>query len=196
MTEIIWPYFMLGIALCLFGWTIYWTGINAIGIAVGGGAGVAGGLFGAKALEMPENTAMIMMAIGVVLGAVLGVMLIRTLQTYLFFLLGALLGAPLAWKLLQMPPISEQPWAGQSGAAALAVLIGGLGGGFFVLFARRFIITTVTALVGAVLIAISVPSKNQLAIAGFSFLGAFAIQTGLIRMFVPSHHIERATRRK
>ncbi len=194
--QILWPYLLGGVGLALFGWSLYWMGTLLIGIILGSAIGLFFALFGATMLEMPENTALLISGLGGILGAVLGAFMMRMIQNYFFFLVGALLGAPLGWKIMQMPSIAAQEWAQGGGADAGAVALGALIGGGILLLCRRYIIIIVTSLIGASMIAVSVPSDRPELIALPSFVIALVIQTGMLRAFVPKERVDRALRRK
>lgn len=187
--AVLWPSLILGFLIAVFGWMIYWTGVHVIGAFVGGGVGVglgwlAGIYFTIPGWELP------MIGIGAVSGAVLGVIFMRSLQYYFFFLLGATAGAPLALSILSLDPLHHQPWAKGNGASIVAMLIGGLLGGILALKGRRYIVALVSAAMGAALIAVSLPDTHRALIAIPCFLTSLFVQTGFIRTFISEDDIE------
>lgn len=186
LEQVNWIYFSVGAVLGLFGWTLYWFGVHVIGTALGGVTGLAAGLLIGTFMELQDDVVFIMTGVGAVLGGVLGALLMRMVQNYFFFLLGAGLGALLGWQILQHPSVAAQSWAQGSMGGVIAVVVGGLVGGGLMLMLRRYVISVVTALVGAVMIAISVPYPGkELYIAASVFVFCVAVQTGLVRKFVP-----------
>lgn len=178
---VIHAYMGLGIALCLFGWTLYWTGMHVVGTSTGALAGMAAGLLSAELLNLPDQPAMITVGTGAALGGLAGAFLMRMIQKFFFFVTGAAMGAPLGWQMLLAEPVKHQPWAKEAWAAAAFVAGGALAGGLLCLVLKRYVMAVVTALVGACFIAFSIPSDNQTTIAAACFALSAAFQTGATR---------------
>lgn len=158
-------------------------GIQAIGILLGGSVGLAIGLLISTLMKMPDDQAIMVFGVAGALGGVMGWFLIRLIQSYFFFIVGAFFGGPLAWKLIKTEPLASMPWTQEKLAPVIAVILGVLGGGLLVLFARRYVIAVLTALLGASMIAFSVPVQNQGLVGAPIFIISAAIQTGFARMF-------------
>lgn len=196
VTEILWPTLLFGVVVAMFGWTLYWTGLHVIGAALGGAAGAAGALFGASLMDVAEQTRYLIIGGGGLLGAVLGVLLMRAIQFYFFFLLGACLGGPAAYSALKLEALASQPWAATDGGKVGMFLAGAAAGGVIAILGRRYIISLLTAAIGSAAIALSLPTEHQEWIALGCFVFSFGTQAGLTRKFVPKHRVDRATRRR
>jgi hypothetical protein len=116
--------------------------------------------------------------------------MLRAIQYYFFFLIGAGLGAPLAWRALKLAESAEQGWADGSTRGVVVVVAGALVGGALVLLLRRYIVAVVAALIGSAMIAEGLPYENKLMIAAPCFAVSVVIQTGLIRRFIPEKGVE------
>lgn len=82
-----------GIVLGLFGWTIYWLGLQATGAVAGLAIGAGGGALVALLIQLPNEGMLAAVGIGAAAGLVLGVILSRALHKGMFFLLGAVAGS-------------------------------------------------------------------------------------------------------
>lgn len=189
--EIIWSLLVVGVAIGLFGWTIYWAGLSAIGgfcgAVVGGAIAVAVGVF----LELGDGASMVALAVTAIVGAVGGVVLIRLVEHFFFFIVGAALGAPLAWVAVTEPPLANMGWAQTDLAKFGALLAGAFGGGFGMLRFHRYVVALVAAIVGGSLVAMSLPIESRL-LMGTCFVAlSMAAQTGLIRKFLPGDRLPR-----
>lgn len=144
-----------GAVLCLVGWTLYRVALHAIGVALG--AGLLGTLaLGIDMLFDPEGQYTLYALLGGgVLGAILGIWIIRKIHKFAFFALGVvggLLAAQMLWPFAmeQYPEQTASEFAGPVFYIAGALLTGVAA----ILFSGHLIILT-ASLVGAVLI-----SKN------------------------------------
>lgn len=89
-------YTILGAALCLGGWIIFWLGSRIIGLALGMGFGFAFGQLLSLVLKLDPNATLLVLLACSLMGAFGGFLLMRVTTMFLFalsgFLFGALLG--------------------------------------------------------------------------------------------------------
>lgn len=81
-----------GVALLLVGWLLYRMVLAGAGLVLGGAAGAGAGNLIANMMEIEGAWALLAMGCCAVLGAVVGVVLFRTLHLVAFFLFGAAIG--------------------------------------------------------------------------------------------------------
>jgi hypothetical protein len=195
IAHVVWPLLAAGLAVGLLGWTLYWTGVHVIGAVAGGAVGLAGAMLGSTALEITENAELILVIGGALFGAILGMLLMRVIQFYVFFVLGATLGTPMALAALRSETFASQPWAQGQAAMVGAVVLGALVGGAVVLFGRKYVISILTAAAGAVAVALSLPLPHQEWIVLGAFAVFLAVQLGFVRRYVRNDQVDRALRR-
>ncbi|OPZ05355.1 MAG: hypothetical protein BWZ08_02507 [candidate division BRC1 bacterium ADurb.BinA292] len=184
-----WFFLIAGIVLGLFGWMLYWAGLPIIGAVVG--AGAIGSLgYMASGFVSAAWAPLVFGGAGAVLGAFLGIALIRVLQLYFFFISGAILGAALAYQFT-----GTTAFQGSSAAAIIIVVVGALVGGFVLLKARRFVVAIVTAAIGAMLVQTGLQSQNPLVLVT-SFVIFAAVQIGLVRRYVDQEAFDHRTRNR
>lgn len=185
LQTILWPMFALGVAVGVFGWMLYWAGVQVIGAFVGASAGFSLVMM-ADARFGFEKLLMIVIALGMLAGGAAGVFLMRTIHFYAFFVMGLALGIPVGPAVLGLFP--DAAWAAGGQAVALSSMISALLGGFIVLAARRYVLAVVAAMLSGAMIAMSLPYsiETKLIVATAGFLASSAVQIGLVRMFLPS----------
>ena len=188
------PLILAGLVVGLFGWVLYWAGIPIIGGIIGACAGGALGVFASDFIQTTWALPLFI-GIGIVLGAILGVMLMRALQLYFFFAAGASIGGTFTWRLLQQHPTENLVSATPGWGVLLAVVVGAIIGGFILVRFRRFIIAVITSVIGAALLATGLPLQYQL-IGGLIGLVVFlAVQIGLVRRFVEQEAFDHRMQR-
>jgi len=183
-----------GLAVGLFGWVLYWAGVPLIGGLIGAGAGGALGVFAADYFHLSLNLQFLLLGIGIVLGGILGVLLMRALQLYFFFTAGAIMGASLTWSLLQQGPVKGLAATSTGWGVLIAVVVGAVIGGLVLVYFRRFIVAVITSIVGVFLLTAGLPEQFRL-IGGLVALVVFlAAQIGLVNRFVEREAFDRRMR--
>lgn len=195
--DIYWFTLILGIAIGLCGWMIYWAGLPVIGGFVGACAGLSlGGLLGEQ-LGWDGNQAFILTLFSAALCGVLGVLLIRMVQYYFFFLIGALIGAPSALVLQQAPYLVDQPWMHGPLASIVLIVLGAWAGGSIFLWCRRYVVAIASAVAAARLIPYSLQMEANAILVSFLVFGlSMAVQTMLIRGYMPEDELKKLKKAK
>jgi hypothetical protein len=195
LSQISWcPHFILGAALCLAGWTLYWLGLHLAGGILGAGAGgaLAWGI-AALAKIADKNTVWAVAAIGAVVGLAAGIFLIRKLHRLFFFCAGACIGLAVGWfgfewgvalarKYLESRGVPYDPLIWRLVALAAGTLLGGI----VMMYGSKWVVAGLTSVAGAVLLALSIP--DPLALLGVVPVaaGSFFFQIGLLRRLTPA----------
>ena len=86
------PEILTGVALCLLGWTLYWIGLHAIGVAAGGALGALIGMAVSAIFDPQGEWTLPIMALCGGLGALVGVFVIKKAHRLVFFIVGLLAG--------------------------------------------------------------------------------------------------------
>ncbi len=200
MEDILWPVLILGVIVAVFGWMIYWAGINVIGAFVGAGAGVALAGLITNFFNLSGYGPLIAMG-GLFVGAFGGMYMMRALNYYAFFIIGVMLGASVGTSFLNLSIFEGQEWAMTDRALIISTVVGAITGGMLLLMFRRYVIAVVAAVAGSMLIAVSFPEGQRDVIGVLSFAGSVTIQFLLIRAFLPEERmnlmaVERKPRKK
>lgn len=175
------PIFLLGCVVGLFGWSIYSLGVQAIGTTMGAATGIIFATVAVELAELKDSSAMTAMGVAGVLGGVGGWWLMNKVQKWFFFLIGALLGGPLAWTMMHAEPLASAEWARGGASQALGAIGGAIAGGIVFVLAKRYVIALVTSVVGAVIVAASFTrSEHQLYIGLFAFVLSAGAQFGIV----------------
>jgi hypothetical protein len=188
MPEILWwPNFIIGVVLCLFGWLLYWLGINLAGGILG--AGIVGAIAYQIALHTVQepNQSLYIGIGGAVLGAILGMFLVRKLHRLFFFLSGAFLGFLLGWMGLDWLNTGAADWLAARdlnlqgvGYHVLAGMLVALIGGILMVRGSKWMIAALTSLFGATMAALAFPDPLWLLAVPPVALAAFFLQIGLL----------------
>lgn len=189
------PLILLGLAIGLLGWVLYWAGIPLIGGVVGACAGGALGVVVSGFVKTAWSLPMFL-GMGVVLGGVLGIIMMRAIQIYFFFICGASLGGTLTWHLLQQKAVHDMAANSPSWAALVAVAVGTLVGGFLMVRLRRFVIALISSIAGAIIVALGLPPQYQLMGIVISLVVFLVAQIGLVRRFVKKEDFDNRIGRK
>jgi hypothetical protein len=195
--DILWLQLALGAILGLTGWLIYWGGLKLIGGFLGAIGGWSLGILAIDGFDLQDHALLVQIGAAVLL-AILGVLVITKLQLLLFFVIGAILGAPALLQLRTSPILEGQAWAqGTLGAIGLTV-VGAWAGGTIVLAMRRYVIALVSSIFGSMLVMTSLPLGESEKV--FVWLGGFAVcmvaQVILIRRYLPDDCLRRISTRK
>lgn len=188
----LWHWLILGSILGLFGWTLYWAGLPMIGGVIGASMGGSLGFILSGLLTAPWAMAMFT-GVGIVLGALGGVLLVRALQIYFFFMTGAVLGGTMGYQLVSAGLFGLAPG---SGLAWLAVAVSALIGGLVLVWGRRFIVAFVTSMIGALLTSLAFPIDWQNVAMIIALVLYLAIQIGLVHRYVRQEDFDERTRRR
>lgn len=188
-----WQWIIVGVLLGSAGWLLYLGGMPLIGAVAGGGFGaslgfVASGLFATAATPWIVGGAAI-------LGGACGLMLVRALQMYIFFILGASLGSATLWYLLDVVPVAQSGWLTDPVVRGVLLLVFAVVGGLTLIRLRRFVLAVVTSFAGALIFSMGLPPHAQ-AWGGFTALVIFlAIQCGLVQRFVDNERFDAKSRK-
>jgi len=175
------PYYIAaGLALCLFGWVLYWVGLRLLGAALGAIAALALAWTIFQHVEAATYAPPILIVAGIA-GGLLGLVMITNMHYFFFFITGAMLGLVLATAFESSYP----GWFGRNidtplrivafhGGASLAV-------GLLVVFFHRVIVILVTAITGAFLVAMGVPPEYAAWLFLPLLIGSVLLQLGILR---------------
>ncbi|GAB4317041.1 MAG: hypothetical protein Kow0059_09900 [Candidatus Sumerlaeia bacterium] len=174
-----------GAVLGLSGWTLYWLGLRATGVALGMTLGAGAGVLAAIIMNAQNDGVWTSVVIGAAVGGGAGVFLSRTAHKILFFTLGAVSGA--------LGVHAALAAARRAGAGELAFwtetglgLAASVGGGVLAVIFSKYIISAVTAVLGAVLVLTALDFRHsEVAIVPLSVV-FFVVQTRFLR-HVPDH---------
>ncbi len=191
--ELDWIWIGSGLAVGLLGWLLYWAGVPLIGAALGAGAGGALGFLLSGFIQAPWAETFLT-GVGLVVGGVAGILLIRALQLYFFFATGASLGGAYAWQLLGREPLAGLAQSYGEWAQWLVVGLGALVGGLLLIQLRRFIVAVVTSVVGAIMFTHGVPPQHQTPALIISLIVFIAVQIGIVRRFIRKEEFDKYTR--
>jgi hypothetical protein len=182
LSRVDWPRMAGGATLCLFGWMLYWIGVRAVGLVLGGAAGAAVciGIAYAGGWDAHEAAA----ATGGLIGAAFGWFAIRRVHAFAFFMIGSAAGGGLGW--LLAPSIGEIDWVQQYPGIARIVFVSltSLICGVALATLSRYVITIVTAAGGAALIVRSGQPEDAGVVFASLFLISLSYQLGMVQKFV------------
>jgi hypothetical protein len=182
---------LIGLALCCFGWTLYWAGIKLSGAVIGLLFGASGSL-GVALIFALEEYAVWMILCGAVIGMLLGIFLFKRLHVIFFFFVGACLGI-LGGEFLTRYLVQQQVETFQSlGAQILLKAVTGLLTAIIVARLSRYAIITITALVGTLFILSSWDYHHVQLLFLPIFLTSLALQTGLLKVGKIEKRLEQA----
>ncbi len=184
-------YLVTGLALGLGGWLLYWAGLPLIGGVIGATAGASLGYVASGAIAGPQWLPAASIGAGCVLGAILGVYLMRALQLYFFFATGAILGGAGAFRLIQSG--IGRDFIGGAGSLGSYVTIAfcALLAGLLLVKLRRFIVAFVTSVLGASFLALALPQQWRGLGLPVGFVVFLAVQIGFVRKFVDIEKFDR-----
>lgn len=173
---------LIGLAVGLLGWPIYFNLVRLAGFVVGAAIGVALAMLLDEVASLGNALPAVLIGAGIV-GAILGFFLIRQLVLAVWFLMGMSLAVMVLWvyrNRLHGLPLEDWSSIATLGLWAAAALAGGL---VTVLF-RRLIVTGVTAAVGAGFIAPHLARFGPPEAVWWAAVtaGFFAVQYGLYRL--------------
>ena len=170
---------IIGLALCLFGWTLYWAGLRLMG-AVSGAIAATVLAWIAIILFGGDQWLWIGCAVAAVLGAVAGTFLIKRAHYFLFFIVGAVVGLAAAWVLeAAYRDWIEAHFSGEIGRILYYSAVT-LAGGLLVLLAHRMVVIILTAFGGTVLFALGVPKDYAVWLFLPIFFGSVLVQAGIL----------------
>ena len=174
------PEILTGVALCLLGWTLYWIGLHAIGVAVGGALGALIGMALGAVFDPQGQWTLPIMAVCGALGALVGVFTIKKAHNLVFFILGLLAGglaASITWPsvvALSADFLSADYHLVARWVYIIAVAI--ICGLLMVPFSR-YIIIIVTSLIGSMLLVLNLDPAYTGPGLVFFFVASLLIQT-------------------
>lgn len=156
------PLLILGAVIGFFGWTLYRVGVPALGAIAGGAAGYAAATFVVAFMKLESSALPIAIGLGIIIGATLGMLLIRALQFYLFFGSGMLLGGAFVKKLWDASIGLSNVIAPTAANQIIVIIIGAVLGGIMMTMLKKFVIIPVTSIVGAMLVGSGLPLNMQI----------------------------------
>lgn len=182
---------LIGLALCCFGWTLYWAGVKLSGAVIGILFGASGGL-GLALIFAVEPYAIWVILGGAILGMLLGVFLFKRLHVIFFFFIGACLGI-LGGEFLTRYLVQQHVEAFEPlGARILLKAVTGLLTAIIVARLSRYAIISITALVGTLLILSSWDYQHIQLLFLPIFLTSLGIQTGILKVGKVEKSLEEA----
>lgn len=181
-----WIQVAAGAVLGLFGWTLYWLGLQATGAAAGLAIGAGGGALAALLLELPREGMLAAVGVGAAAGLVLGVVLARAMHKGMFFLLGAVAGSLAAHVGIVL---AERAGWGQplswAGVALRIVCCVGLG--IIAVIFSKYIMSLICAAVGTALILAAFEFRYAELAAAPLFVVFFFVQSRVLRRLPEPH---------
>ena len=153
------PDILAGCILCIFGWTIYWIGLHAVGAALGGMIGSMTGLGLAVVVDKSHQWVLPIAAAGALVGGMIGFFLIKRAHRFAFFIIGAISGA--IAMIVGEPALAENITVLKDSPAlqAVCVVVGSLALGVVLAIFNRYLIIIATALLGTMFICIGAGQK-------------------------------------
>lgn len=174
---------IIGIALCLFGWTLYWTGVSLSGALFG--ASFAGSI--CLLLEIFVNfndtTFLIIFIIFVTIGAFLGISVFKQIHRLSFFLFGAVLGLIISESIKKIAENHELFSLETDLSLVILKVICAIVIGIIVVFLSKYIISIITSGVGTYLILYSINFKYMEYLIFPILIISIIIQTGFLKYF-------------
>jgi hypothetical protein len=181
-------YIVLGCTLGLMGWLIYWAGLPIIAGLIGaltlGSLGYIASGWAQATFEWSDSVIPFMVGGCAVVGMLLGVTLMKLLQTYVFFIAGASIGGALGWM------AAGTPFFVKITAANLALGQFILVGAFAIVFGlitvrlRRYVIALITSFAGALVVGMGLPPEWVFPGTAVALVVVTAVQVGLVHKFV------------
>ncbi|MBX7246396.1 MAG: DUF4203 domain-containing protein [Candidatus Sumerlaeaceae bacterium] len=167
---------ILGAALCIGGWVLFYVGTRLLGIGFGLGFGFAFGaiLCAVIKLQGPQEQALILICSAI--GAVGGIFLARFVTSFLFFLIGFLFGAMLGrigTELYFNATSQVFTWTPAIGAVVAG---SGLAIGLLSMWLQKYVMIVITSFIGATYLVAGIPAlarHRELA-----FLAIFVVSVG------------------
>lgn len=188
-----WEWIIAGTIVGLMGWMLYLGGVPLVGAVAGGAAGAAFAYIATGMFALTGDAVTIWTAVGGVVGVGLGFMLLRMIQRYAFFLIGAAMGGSAAWSFLQK---AGSGWFDDPIVQGICVLAAAMIAGSMLVRFRRFVMAVVTSFIGAALVSMGLPEEHA-AWGGLTAVAVFlAAQCGLVGRFVDDEKFDRRVRRK
>ncbi len=186
---------IIGLALCCFGWTLYWAGVKLSGAVIGILFGASGGL-GLALIFSVEQYAVWVILGGVIVGMLLGIFLFKRLHVIFFFFIGACLGV-LGGEFLTRYLVQQHVATFESlGARVLLKAACGLLTAIIVARLSRYAIITITALVGTLFILSSWDYYHIQLLFLPIFLTSLGLQTGILKVGRIERSLEEAEGKK
>jgi hypothetical protein len=176
--------FVVGLVLCVGGWTLYWGGLNFLGAIVGVVFGLGIGAAGLFLFAPPKEYGplhLFVLPIAAVVGLYLGTRFFRALHKVFFFFIGALLGAVL-WGADEttLLNLASVPALGDSMRIVVHLVVSCVCGIAMVLLSR-YCIVIIASLAGTALLLTSIMNEKVHILFIPLFLTSVAIQTGFVR---------------
>jgi len=172
---------IVGLILCLFGWTLYWAGVRLLGAVCGAVAATALAVIVILFAGASDHWLWIGCAIAAAIGAVVGIFLITRAHYILFFITGALVGLASAWMLEAAKFEWVESLISKSLGRVLYYILCTLAGGLLVLLAHRLIVIILTSFLGTGLFALGMPPRYAVWLFLPVFLVSLLVQTGILK---------------
>ncbi len=191
MPPVDWPQLAIGLLLCLMGWMVYWVGLHLTGAMVGAAAGVVVAYAVGILVKLTPESLYWVLPLGGVVGFFVGLLLIRGLHRFFFFLSGAAIGLAVGQQTYEWA-FENTTWAELHPVTWQMVfdITGSLLGGLILLRASKWVVAALTSAGGALLAALAV--EDALALYGVIPLAvaSFFWQVGLLRTFDGNRRVE------
>lgn len=164
---------ILGAAMCVGGWVLFWVGSRLIGIVFGMGFGFVFGQLLAIAMDLQGQGVGLVLVACSLMGAIGGFFLMRAATTLMFALIGFLFGALLGRIGIQVYNVVQDLPFQLSAISIATILASGVAMALLALWLQKAIVVVVTSYMGAAFLTTSVPWLA--AHYPWGFLGVFVI---------------------
>mgnify|MGYP001767575767 CR=1 FL=1 len=152
---------ILGAALCLGGWAIYWVGTRLIAMAFGLAMGFALGQVILLSLGISSEASNLVLLSCTGLGAVAGLLLVRPVTTFMFVLAGFAFGALLG-RVGSQIYFMIQGWEFGFTTSVVGVILGSAAVfAALACFLQKYIMIVITSFIGAHFLVLCVPALSE-----------------------------------
>lgn len=173
--------FIIGCVISLFGWTLYWAGLNLTGAIVGASFGATITLIIDIIFNFKDSTFITILLVLSIAGIFAGMFLFKRIHKFFFFLFGASLGILLSEMIIKIIETHKILNIKNLSSQILFKIMCALIIGILVVFLSKYIITIVTSIIGTYLILFSMNNFYFEYLVIPIFIFSILIQTGFIK---------------
>lgn len=142
-------YTIIGIALCVGGWLLFWLGSRLVGLALGMAFGFGFGHVLGLVLKLQESPEMLVLLACSSMGAFGGFLLVRAATRFVFGLVGFLFGALLGRMGGEFYALYHEQDFVFTAPVVLSIVGSGLVVGVLAMYMQKYIMIVITSYVGA-----------------------------------------------